>query len=125
MCINFKTVLDKLLESAILLVDAILHHTKRATAMSKATDLKHCMELASITEQYFWEYVRNCCKIADPSIGNFPEDVSYATYETVEYKREMFLSYQRILRNVSNAYYDDHGITKDNPKIERVIRLSI
>ena len=118
-------VLDKSVQPAILLVDAILHHTERATAMSKATDLKQCMELARITEQYFFDYVRQCAKIADPSVGNIPEDVSYATPDSVSYNREKFLSYQRQLRYASNYYYDEHGVTKEHPEIERIIRLSI
>ncbi len=93
--------------------------------MSKRTDLKQCIELARITEQYFFEYVRECAKIADPTVSNIPEDVSYATHDSVEYKREMFLSYQRQLRYASNYYYDEHGITKDHAEIERVIRITI
>ena len=93
--------------------------------MSKRTDLKACMELARITEQYFFEYVQDCAKIADPSVSNIPEDVSYATHDSVSYKREMFLSYKRQLRHLSNAWYDNHGITKDHPEIERIIRITI
>jgi hypothetical protein len=96
-----------------------------ATAMSKRTDLQQCIELARITEQYFFEYVRDCAKIADPSVSNIPEDVSYATQDNLYYKREMFLTKQSQLRYLSNAYYDDHGITKDHAEIERVIRITI
>ena len=96
-----------------------------APAMSKRTDLKQCIELARITEQYFFEYVRDCAKIADPTKSNIQEDVSYATHDSVLYKREMFKSYQRQLRHLSNAWYDNHGITKDHPEIERIIRITI
>ena len=96
-----------------------------ATAMSKRTDLKQCMELARIVEKSFFDYVRDCAKIADPTISNIPEDISYATHDSIAYKREVFKSLQRRLRYASNAYYEEHGITKDHPEIERIIRITI
>ena len=93
--------------------------------MSKRTDLKQCIELARIVEKSFFDYVRDCAKIADPSKSNIQEDVSYATHDSVLYKREQFLSYKRQLREASNYYYDEHGITKDHPEIERIIRIII
>ena len=93
--------------------------------MPKSADLKNCIALAKITEQYFLDYVRACAKIADPTISNVEEDNSYATPETVLYNREMFLSYRNVLRTVSNTYYDAYNVKKENPEIERVIRLTV